>query len=103
MRCARSGNTGAISPAAVKKTIMTSAGSGPVSRLALGTAFQPSGRLTSTIRSPGLSPSLRASTSGSMRQEHVMFADTTAFSGFAVGDLAQAQEFYGQTLGLRTS
>jgi catechol 2,3-dioxygenase-like lactoylglutathione lyase family enzyme len=32
-----------------------------------------------------------------------MFADTTAFSGFAVGDLAQAQEFYGQTLGLRTS
>jgi len=32
-----------------------------------------------------------------------MFADTEAFSGFAVGDLAQAQEFYGQTLGLRTS
>jgi catechol 2,3-dioxygenase-like lactoylglutathione lyase family enzyme len=32
-----------------------------------------------------------------------MFADTTAFSGFAVSDLAQAQEFYGQILGLRTS
>jgi catechol 2,3-dioxygenase-like lactoylglutathione lyase family enzyme len=32
-----------------------------------------------------------------------MFADTKAFSGFAVDDLARAQEFYGETLGLRTS
>ncbi len=33
-----------------------------------------------------------------------MFADTTAFSGFpAVDDLEKAREFYGGTLGLRTS
>jgi predicted enzyme related to lactoylglutathione lyase len=32
-----------------------------------------------------------------------MFADTEAFSGIAVGDIAEAQKFYGQTLGLRTS
>ncbi|OLE38698.1 MAG: glyoxalase [Actinobacteria bacterium 13_1_20CM_3_68_9] len=32
-----------------------------------------------------------------------MFADTKAYSGFAVDDLEKAQEFYGETLGLRTS
>jgi predicted enzyme related to lactoylglutathione lyase len=32
-----------------------------------------------------------------------MFADTKAFSGFAVDDVQCAQEFYGRTLGLRTS
>lgn len=32
-----------------------------------------------------------------------MFADTRAFSGFSVDDVAKAQEFYGGTLGLRTS
>jgi len=32
-----------------------------------------------------------------------MFADTKAFSGFAVPDIAKAREFYGNTLGLRTS
>ncbi|MGH2763782.1 MAG: VOC family protein [Thermoleophilaceae bacterium] len=32
-----------------------------------------------------------------------MFADTKAFSGFAVDDLDKAREFYGETLGLRTS
>jgi catechol 2,3-dioxygenase-like lactoylglutathione lyase family enzyme len=32
-----------------------------------------------------------------------MFGDTTAFSGFAVDDLEKAREFYGGTLGLRTS
>ncbi len=32
-----------------------------------------------------------------------MFADTKAFSGFAVDDLQKALEFYGETLGLRTS
>jgi predicted enzyme related to lactoylglutathione lyase len=32
-----------------------------------------------------------------------MFADTTAFSGFSVDDVAKAAEFYGGTLGLRTS
>jgi catechol 2,3-dioxygenase-like lactoylglutathione lyase family enzyme len=32
-----------------------------------------------------------------------MFTDTKAFSGFAVDDITRAREFYGQTLGLRTS
>jgi catechol 2,3-dioxygenase-like lactoylglutathione lyase family enzyme len=32
-----------------------------------------------------------------------MFANSKAFSGFAVNDLAAAREFYGGTLGLRTS
>ncbi len=32
-----------------------------------------------------------------------MLADTKAYSGFAVDDFKKAQEFYGQTLGLRTS
>jgi catechol 2,3-dioxygenase-like lactoylglutathione lyase family enzyme len=32
-----------------------------------------------------------------------MFADTKAFSGFAVDDLQKAQEFYGGTLGVKTS
>ena len=32
-----------------------------------------------------------------------MFADTKAYSGFAVDDIEQAREFYGDTLGLKTS
>jgi catechol 2,3-dioxygenase-like lactoylglutathione lyase family enzyme len=32
-----------------------------------------------------------------------MFAETKAFSGFAVDDVAKAREFYGGTLGLETS
>jgi catechol 2,3-dioxygenase-like lactoylglutathione lyase family enzyme len=32
-----------------------------------------------------------------------MFANTKAFSGFAVGDLAKARQFYGDTLGIKTS
>jgi catechol 2,3-dioxygenase-like lactoylglutathione lyase family enzyme len=32
-----------------------------------------------------------------------MFADTPAFSGFAVDDLQRAREFYGETLGVRTT
>jgi catechol 2,3-dioxygenase-like lactoylglutathione lyase family enzyme len=32
-----------------------------------------------------------------------MFENTKAFSGFAVDDLAAAQRFYSQTLGLKTS
>jgi len=32
-----------------------------------------------------------------------MFADTKAYSGFAVDDLQKAREFYGETLGLKTS
>jgi len=32
-----------------------------------------------------------------------MFGDTKAFSGFAVGDLDEAERFYGETLGVRTS
>jgi catechol 2,3-dioxygenase-like lactoylglutathione lyase family enzyme len=33
----------------------------------------------------------------------LMFADTKAFSGFAVDDVQAAEEFYGGTLGLKTS
>jgi catechol 2,3-dioxygenase-like lactoylglutathione lyase family enzyme len=32
-----------------------------------------------------------------------MFANTKAFSGFAVDDLSKARGFYGETLGLKTS
>src|SRR5919108_3323265 len=32
-----------------------------------------------------------------------MFADAKAYSGFAVDDMQKAREFYGETLGLRTS
>ncbi len=32
-----------------------------------------------------------------------MLTDSKAYSGFAVDDLSSAREFYGQTLGLRTS
>jgi catechol 2,3-dioxygenase-like lactoylglutathione lyase family enzyme len=32
-----------------------------------------------------------------------MFTNTKAFSGFSVSDLAKAREFYGETLGLKTS
>jgi catechol 2,3-dioxygenase-like lactoylglutathione lyase family enzyme len=32
-----------------------------------------------------------------------MFTNTQAYSGFAVDDVASAREFYGDTLGLRTS
>jgi catechol 2,3-dioxygenase-like lactoylglutathione lyase family enzyme len=32
-----------------------------------------------------------------------MFADTEAYSGFAVDDIEKARDFYGETLGLRTS
>jgi catechol 2,3-dioxygenase-like lactoylglutathione lyase family enzyme len=32
-----------------------------------------------------------------------MFANSNAFSGFAVDDVPKAREFYGDTLGLRTS
>src|SRR5688572_21008786 len=32
-----------------------------------------------------------------------MFASTKAFSGFAVDDVEKAREFYGETLGLKTS
>jgi catechol 2,3-dioxygenase-like lactoylglutathione lyase family enzyme len=32
-----------------------------------------------------------------------MFADTKAYSGIAVSDMQEAREFYGETLGLKTS
>ena len=32
-----------------------------------------------------------------------MFADTKAYSGFAVDDFKKAQEFYGETLGVKTT
>jgi len=37
------------------------------------------------------------------REELLMFANTKAFSGFAVADLQKARKFYGETLGLKTS
>jgi len=37
------------------------------------------------------------------RRETMMFADTRAFSGFAVDDIQRAKEFYGGILGLRLS
>jgi predicted enzyme related to lactoylglutathione lyase len=43
------------------------------------------------------------STSSTTRKEGDMFGNTKAFSGFAVDDLAAAQRFYSQTLGLKTS
>src|SRR5918995_1123449 len=37
------------------------------------------------------------------REEQAMLADSKAYSGFAVPDLAKAREFYADTLGLRVS
>jgi catechol 2,3-dioxygenase-like lactoylglutathione lyase family enzyme len=37
------------------------------------------------------------------REELAVFTDTKAFSGFAVADIKQAQDFYGETLGLKTT
>jgi catechol 2,3-dioxygenase-like lactoylglutathione lyase family enzyme len=37
------------------------------------------------------------------RKEPMMLADTKAYSGIAVNDMQSAREFYGETLGLRTS
>jgi catechol 2,3-dioxygenase-like lactoylglutathione lyase family enzyme len=37
------------------------------------------------------------------RKELVMLEDTKAYSGIAVNDLEAARQFYGETLGLRTS
>jgi catechol 2,3-dioxygenase-like lactoylglutathione lyase family enzyme len=39
----------------------------------------------------------------SVGEEKMMFADTKAFSGFAVDDVDRARKFYGDTLGLKTS
>jgi catechol 2,3-dioxygenase-like lactoylglutathione lyase family enzyme len=36
-------------------------------------------------------------------EELIMFADTKAFSGFAVDDVQEARQFYGETLGLNTT
>jgi catechol 2,3-dioxygenase-like lactoylglutathione lyase family enzyme len=36
-------------------------------------------------------------------RRQIMLATTKAFSGFAVDDMAKAREFYGETLGLKTS
>src|SRR5260370_33872475 len=37
------------------------------------------------------------------RSAGLMFANTKAFSGFAVDDLEKARQFYGETLGIKTS
>jgi catechol 2,3-dioxygenase-like lactoylglutathione lyase family enzyme len=39
----------------------------------------------------------------SSERNTTMFANTKAFSGFAVDDIEKAQQFYGETLGLKTS
>jgi predicted enzyme related to lactoylglutathione lyase len=39
----------------------------------------------------------------SIRKAAIMLENTQAFHGFAVDDLGRAQEFYGETLGLKTS
>jgi predicted enzyme related to lactoylglutathione lyase len=54
-----------------------------------------------TIGVPG-GPSFSTQTSPPERGTR-MFENTKAFSGFAVNDLETARDFYGQTLGLRTS
>jgi predicted enzyme related to lactoylglutathione lyase len=41
--------------------------------------------------------------SGASYRLKVMFKNTKAFSGFAVPDVAAAQKFYGDTLGIETS
>jgi catechol 2,3-dioxygenase-like lactoylglutathione lyase family enzyme len=38
-----------------------------------------------------------------VRMEPIVLADSKAFSGFAVDDLDKAKEFYGETLGLKTT
>jgi predicted enzyme related to lactoylglutathione lyase len=38
-----------------------------------------------------------------MKRESAMFANTKAFSGFAVDDIEAAKKFYGETLGLEVS
>jgi catechol 2,3-dioxygenase-like lactoylglutathione lyase family enzyme len=37
------------------------------------------------------------------KKEAAMFANTEAFSGFAVDDIDEARRFYGKTLGVKTS
>ena len=55
-------------------------------------------------RDPRLRPAARPCLSSrNDRKELVMFADTKAYSGLAVDDMQKAREFYGETLGLRTS
>jgi catechol 2,3-dioxygenase-like lactoylglutathione lyase family enzyme len=48
-------------------------------------------------------PEIHESVKGELTEEEAMFANTKAFSGFAVDDVQKAQEFYGGTLGLKTS
>jgi predicted enzyme related to lactoylglutathione lyase len=40
---------------------------------------------------------------GIARKEPNMFENTRAFNGFAVNDLQKARQFYGQTLGIKTT
>ena len=39
----------------------------------------------------------------SAKKELIVFADTKAFSGFAVPDIEQAREFYGSKLGIKVT
>jgi catechol 2,3-dioxygenase-like lactoylglutathione lyase family enzyme len=68
-----------------------------------------------TFRSPGGLYNMRDSNASTNEEsqrrvprttsqgELVMFANTKAYSGFAVDDLQKAREFYGEILGLKTS
>jgi catechol 2,3-dioxygenase-like lactoylglutathione lyase family enzyme len=56
--------------------------------------MRPAGALTAQPAARSASPEERS---------FEMFADTKAFSGFAVDDLQRARAFYGDTLGIRTS
>lgn len=37
------------------------------------------------------------------KKEYIMFKNTKAFSGFSVGNIEKAKEFYGETLGLKVT
>jgi catechol 2,3-dioxygenase-like lactoylglutathione lyase family enzyme len=53
--------------------------------------------------SAGLNVQRASESEDPQREELAMFANTKAFSGFAVDDMEKAREFYGETLGLKTS
>src|SRR6202011_1035087 len=54
-------------------------------------------------RAPAKADRLAAPRKTSTAEEPVMFANSKAFSGFAVDDLSKARGFYAETLGLKTS
>jgi catechol 2,3-dioxygenase-like lactoylglutathione lyase family enzyme len=59
--------------------------------------------MRSALVGPMISPPSAGHYEGPQRKERHMFANTKAFSGFAVDDMDEARRFYGETLGLETS